>query len=95
MPLRHEGLVRIIAADLVGEDAVLEGLAGLRAELDEIEGLLDQASADADDLPHRRTYLLLTQRFARRWLDLNRELLDEVARDFGGRGPDGRAPRRS
>ena len=72
--------MRLLAADLVGEEAVREGLAGLRAEIDEIERDLEQAAADAESLPHRRTYLLLGNRLERRWLDLNREWLDEVER---------------
>ena len=78
--LRHEGLVRLLAADLVGEQAVREGLAGLRTEIDELERDLVQAAADADSLPHRRTYLLLGNQLARRWLELNREWLDDVDR---------------
>jgi PadR family transcriptional regulator AphA len=76
--LRHEGLVRLLAADLVGEEAVLEGFAGLRAQIDELERELDRAAADAESLPHRRKYLLLGSVLGRRWLDLNREWLDEV-----------------
>ena len=78
--LRHEGLVRLLATDLVGEEAVREGLAGLREEIDEIEADLERAAVDADALPHRRTYLLLGNRLARKWLNLNREWLDEVER---------------
>lgn len=78
--LRHEGLVRLLAADLVGEEAVREGLAGLRGEIDELERDLERGAADADELPHRRTYLLLGNQLARRWLDLNRVWLDEVER---------------
>ena len=78
--LRHEGLVRLLAADLVGNDAVREGLSALRGDIDEIEHDLEQGAADAEALPHRRTYLLLGNQLARRWLDLNREWLDEVER---------------
>ncbi len=78
--LRHEGLVRLLATDLVGEEAVRKGLAGLRAEIVELARDLELAAADADALPHRRTYLLLGNQLARRWLELNRDWLDEVER---------------
>ncbi len=82
--LRHEALVRLLAADLVGEAAVREGLASLRSQIDEIETELERSRADAELLPHRRTYLLLGNRLARRWLDLNREWLSEVEQELGG-----------
>jgi DNA-binding PadR family transcriptional regulator len=58
--LRHEVTVRLLAADLVGEQAVLAGLAGLEAQIDEVEAAFERGIADADTLPHRRKYLLLS-----------------------------------
>lgn len=82
--LRHEVTVRLLAADLVGEAAVLEGLAGLEAQIDEVEQALERGLADADALPHRRKYLLLAGRFGRRWLQLNREWLAELRGELTG-----------
>lgn len=78
--LRHEALVRLLAADLVGEHAVREGLAALHAELDEVETELARSRGDADALPHRRKYLLLGTDLAQRWVDLNRAWLADVER---------------
>jgi DNA-binding PadR family transcriptional regulator len=81
--LRHEALVRLLAADLVGEDAVLASLAGLREDIAELATQIEAAEADADELPHRRTYLLLNHRLARRLLEVHLEWLDEVERELG------------
>jgi DNA-binding PadR family transcriptional regulator len=81
--LRHEALVRLLAADLVGEDAVREGLASLRQQVDELDVALEEGRVEADRLPHRRKYLLLGYRLGRRWLDVNREWLREVERELG------------
>jgi hypothetical protein len=40
-------------ADIVGDDRALEGLRGLRADLDEIDASLDAAEEIARGLPHR------------------------------------------
>jgi PadR family transcriptional regulator AphA len=82
--LHHEALVRVLAADLVGEDAVREGLAALHAQMDEIDASLEAGRAAAEALPHRRKYLLLGNRLGRAWLDLNRRWLGDVERELGG-----------
>src|SRR5262249_42371397 len=74
----HEGVVRLLAADLVGEPPVREGVLGLRAELDELDGLLDQGDAVAAGLPHRERYLRINHRLARRLVEAHRAWLDEV-----------------
>jgi hypothetical protein len=81
--LGHEALVRLLAADLVGEHAVLASLVGPREDIAELSAQIDIAAADADKLPHRRTYLLLTHRLARRLLEVHLEWLDEVERELG------------
>jgi DNA-binding PadR family transcriptional regulator len=86
--LRHEVTVRLLAADLVGEETVLEGLAGLEEQIDEIEASFERGLADADvNLPHRRKYLRLSARFGRRWLQLNREWLAELRRELTDGAP--------
>jgi PadR family transcriptional regulator AphA len=82
--LRHDPLLRLLAADLVGEEAVLDGLAGLRDEITDLAARLDVAEAAADALPHRRKYLLLNHRFARGLLALHLDWLDEVERELAG-----------
>ncbi len=81
-PLKSEPLLRLLIADLVGEDVTRESMATLRADLDDLEARLDESARAADDLPHRREYLLLVNDFLRRYVDLHRELVDRVERDF-------------
>lgn len=77
-PLKSEPLVRILIADLVGDQATRESLAALRGEIVELTELLDQADQAAERLPHRRRYLRLNNEFLRRYLALHLELLDEL-----------------
>jgi DNA-binding PadR family transcriptional regulator len=81
--LQHEGLVRLLAADLVGEDAVVRGLSTLRDDIADLSVRLDEGAAAAERLPHRRKYLLLGNRLARRLLEVHLEWLDEVERELG------------
>lgn len=74
---------RLLAADLVGEDAALEGLQGLREEIADISERLDLAEEMARAVPHREKYLLLNHRLARRLVDAHAEWLDEVERELG------------
>jgi DNA-binding PadR family transcriptional regulator len=78
-------VVRLLAADLVGEEAVVEGLEALRADVIDLLARLDVAEAVAETLPHRRTYLLLNHALARKVLQAHLEWLDEVERLAGRR----------
>jgi PadR family transcriptional regulator, regulatory protein AphA len=80
--LQHEAAIRLLAADLVGESAVREGLATLREEIAELEAQVDAGEARAESLPHRRKYLLLNHRLARGVLHAHLEWLDEVEREL-------------
>jgi DNA-binding PadR family transcriptional regulator len=82
-PVKSDLLLRLLIADLVGEEASLEGIAALRDDIGDLLERLDEAEAAAEALPHRRKYLLLVSEFLRRLLDLHLELVDEVERDFG------------
>src|SRR4051812_4563728 len=82
--IQNEPIVRVLAADLVGDERALEGLRALRADLDEIDAALDAADAVAGRLPHRERYLRLNHRLARRVVDAHRDWLDEVERELGG-----------
>ena len=81
-PFKSDALLRLLLADLAGEDATRASLATLRADLDELEAQLDAAAAGAEALPHRERYLGLAQGFLRRLLDLHRGLIDEVEREL-------------
>ena len=69
---------RLLAADLVGEQAVLESLCALRDEIADLLARLDVAEAMAPSIPHRERYLLLNHRLARRIIEAHARWLDEV-----------------
>jgi DNA-binding PadR family transcriptional regulator len=77
-PLKSEVLVRMLIADLVGEDITRESIGTLRDDIADLFERIDQAEASAEDLPHRRKYLLQSTRLMRRILETHLEWLDEV-----------------
>src|SRR5438105_11320335 len=68
-PVKSELLLRLLIADLVGEEATRQGIAALRDDLADLLDRLEQSEASAATLPHRRKYLLLVSGFLRRLLD--------------------------
>jgi PadR family transcriptional regulator AphA len=78
----HEGVVRLLAADLVGERPVRDSVLALREELDELDALLDRADDVAATLPHREKYLRLNHRLARRLIAAHREWVADVEREL-------------
>jgi hypothetical protein len=80
--IQHDAVVRLLAADLVGEQAVLDSLRALREELADISAQRDAAEAIATTLPHRERYLLLNHRLARRIVQAHIDWLDEVEREL-------------
>jgi DNA-binding PadR family transcriptional regulator len=81
-PLKSEPLLRLLIADLVGDKVTRETFATLRADIADLERRLDESEAAARALPHRAKYLLLVNGFLRRFVDLHRELADEVEREL-------------
>lgn len=77
-----EPIVRLLAADVVGEAPTRDSLLAMRAELAEARHELDEAVPRAATLPHRSKYLLLNHALARRIVDAYDEWLDEVAREL-------------
>ena len=78
--MQHETIVRLLAADLVDPAAVLEGLPGLRAELEEALGEVRAAPGRWPQLEHRVHLLEVNNRYAERLLELQLEWLDEAER---------------
>ncbi len=78
----HEGVVRLLAADLVGEVPVRESIQALRQELDELDTSLDDAEAVAAALPRREKYLRINHRLARRLVAAHRDWIAEVEREL-------------
>jgi DNA-binding PadR family transcriptional regulator len=85
-PLKSEPLLRLLIADLVGDESTRESIGTLRTDIADLQARLDQAEASADALPHRRKYLLLVVGFLRRLLELHLELVDDVERQLAPTG---------
>jgi len=83
-PLKSEPLLRILLADLVGDEVTRESMSSLRNDIADLALRLDAGEASALTLPHRSRNLLLVISFLRRFLDLHLELVDEVERSFRG-----------
>ena len=81
-PVKSELLLRLLIADLVGEQATRQSVAALRDDIADLLHRLEQSEARAETLPHRRKYLLLVTDFLRRLLDLHLEFVDEVEREL-------------
>jgi PadR family transcriptional regulator, regulatory protein AphA len=84
--MQHEAVVRLLAADIVGDAAVLDSLAALRDEIAAITARLDAAETIARTIPSREAYLLLNHRLARRIVQAHSDWLDDVERELGSRG---------
>ena len=81
-PLKSEVLLRLLIADLVGDEVTRASVATLREDLEDIVVRLEESAAAAEALPHRRTYLLLVNDFLRRLVALHGELVDDVEREL-------------
>ena len=79
-PVKSEVLLRLLIADLVGEDVTRASIGTLRDDIADLVARLDESEAAAHHLPHREKYLLLVNGFLRRLVDLHSELVDEVER---------------
>ena len=80
--LAADPILRLLAADLVGEAPVRASLLTLREDLADLRSRLDTADEVAGSLPHREKYLLMNHRLARRVLDAYEAWLDEVEREL-------------
>ena len=81
-PFKSDALLRLLIADLVGEEVTRENIGTLRADIADLQVRLDQSETAARELPHRSKYLLTVTRFLRRLLDLHLEYVDEVEREL-------------
>jgi PadR family transcriptional regulator AphA len=85
-PVKSEALLRLLICDLVGEEVTRESLATLRDDIEDLQLRLDDSERTAKELPHRAKYLLLANAFLRGFLELHRELVDQVEREFADPG---------
>jgi DNA-binding PadR family transcriptional regulator len=81
-PFKSELMLRLMICDLVGEEPTRESVGTLRDEIADLQRRLDENEAAAEELPHRRKYLLLVNDFLRRLLDLHLEFIDELEREL-------------
>jgi DNA-binding PadR family transcriptional regulator len=81
--IQHDAVVRLLAADLVGEEAVLDSILAMREEIADISARLDAAEAIAGTIPSRERYLRLNHRLARRIVEAHGDWLDDVERELG------------
>lgn len=88
--IQNEGIARVLAADLVGEEPVVQSLRALRSEIEDLSSRLDVAEEVAETLPHRQKYLLLNHRLSRALLAAYSQWVDDVERELGS-GDAGRA----
>jgi DNA-binding PadR family transcriptional regulator len=75
-------IIRLLSADLVGEPLVRESLSALRPEIEDLLERVDVTPEVAEELPHRRKYLLLNYRLARAVLEAHLAWLDDVEREL-------------
>jgi PadR family transcriptional regulator, regulatory protein AphA len=81
-PFKSEALIRILATDLVGEDAVREGFEALRDDLEDMRARMQATAERAKTLPHREKYLTMGLEFVEGLIQLYEELIEKVERDF-------------
>lgn len=82
VPVKSDLLLRLLIADLVGEEATRESVLTLREEIADLHARLDESEASARNLPHRSKYLLMVTRFLRRLLELHEAFVNEVEREL-------------
>lgn len=71
-------IVRLLAADLVGLEPVLESLQALRTDITDLLARIDVAEAVAATIPHRERILLLNHRLAQNILKAHLDWLDAI-----------------
>jgi DNA-binding PadR family transcriptional regulator len=76
--IQQEAIARVLAADLVDHQAILEGLEPLGAELADAAAAIEDALDVATTLPERRHLLEINHRYAARLIELQREWLREA-----------------
>lgn len=83
-PVKSDMLLRLLLADLVGEEATRTAVTSLREEIAELQAQLDDAESRAALLPHREKYLLLVTDFLRALLQLHLDWIAECDHALSG-----------
>ena len=84
-PLKTEVASRLLAADIIGDEATRESFAALREDLADLRERIHDMTVSAPTLPHRTKYLLIAARFFGRIVDVYEELVDDVERELAPR----------
>jgi DNA-binding PadR family transcriptional regulator len=85
-PVKSELLLRLLIADLVGEEITRESILALRGDIAELHAQIEGTDRSAELLPHRSKYLLLVNRFLRELLELHLSWVDELEAALGRSG---------
>jgi PadR family transcriptional regulator, regulatory protein AphA len=96
-PFKSDALIRTLATDLVGEEAVREGFATLRDDLEDMRARVEETAERAKALPHREKYLNLGLEFIEGLIELYEELVEKIEQDFAAsrrRSPNPSDPQR-
>ena len=80
--LKIEAADRLLAADIVGEEATRESFSALREDLEDLRARVAEMTVSARALPHRTKYLLIAARFFERIIDVHEQLVDDVEREL-------------
>ena len=82
VPFKSDALLRLLICDLVGEPVTRASIEALRNEIADLRRRIDDTDASARELPHRSTYLMMTNDFLRGLIDLHAELIERVEREL-------------
>jgi DNA-binding PadR family transcriptional regulator len=81
-PIKSELMLRLLMADLVGEEAVRTSVGSLRDDIADLLERVAESEASAEELPHRRKYLLMVSGFLRELLELHSGWVSEIEREL-------------
>jgi DNA-binding PadR family transcriptional regulator len=84
-PVKSELLLRLLIADLVGEEVTRESVTTIRDDISDLFVRLEESEEFARTRPSRTKYLLLVFGFLRRLLDLHLEFVDDLERELAPR----------
>jgi DNA-binding PadR family transcriptional regulator len=81
-PVKSDVLLRLLLADLVGDERTREAVTSLRPEIAHLASQLETATERAARLPHRQKYLTLVIEFLQGLLQLHLDWIERVDREL-------------
>ncbi|HEV2769013.1 MAG TPA: PadR family transcriptional regulator [Solirubrobacteraceae bacterium] len=85
--IQNEAAIRLLAGDLVDDEAIVGSLRGLSERIAELSEALENAERVAESIPHRARYLHLCHWLGRRLLEVHQEWVETVERELQPTGP--------